>query len=1065
MRSNHPLSLSIRIAALAAIAPTLALAGNSTNSSGSASRNDGNGKNPAVTVSYSGQVALKPFSNGPAFTFLTPGTSITLYNGPNHSPVVYTANTAGATRVQLASPNFSLADTGTDYSSGVPNIQNHSALRIEWHEQGSAEGLIDVINDQVGYVGGTPLSNANSRGPSTANPTWVNTNQFTGANTLNGLTLAGGNFGNTYDATVYNRATGQNLQGGQDRVQFSQGEYKTESFARAGAASPFRSTIDAGYGQGNPALRSGATLNGLGVGGGRQSFRSSDVVNPSTDKVDPQSATGAHYTAGPWNTAGANNIDSRQFAVTAVAFTANPGTGLSRINEGDAQWLQAQGRLSNGAEFNTVSRSADTGQRIVAALNTGLDPSWAVGENDDGNTSGSAAAAAQRAVGPNIRFSGKTSGSEARNAIAQSRLGFGALSLAETRGAASTAPIRALDVAFNNQIDPTIGGAIDGSKFVHLNFDSLVDFKYEAVLISHYNTIKQPRPDLLAAYQAAHPAATADDIQTWWNDLSSDETAGGTGIKGDTYGGARAVINNVSASIGTAASGLTPASVSNAADGLFINGLLIPQLLNYKRTLDGGALTPNPLDAAQVALQQNVKSFYGDKFTPDGSSGSIDQTVGGSGTATYGALGTSETVLGAVPITAKNADGSSAGNGVAAPKGNYLFGNFNQDGKRDFASVKQSVNAALSLRATERAANVANADSSLYRGVTNNTTIASASGAPGWASTANTKGDLIVLGDFNTDGAFDGKDVYLLARGASLSDGAATDQLTTASGPSFGDQLRNSNAKLNKNAALDFAQAATANGTDLDQSFLRKTARATLRGAAVPAGATLVSNDSDGNVTYTFDAAGANAFNKLDINRDGRVTRDDAAIVDSFVGKDYRSFTDQVGAVVRTDLNPGGAAFANNGVPLDPTAAANAAIPRRQISLVDVELTDNGVITATLAAGTSDFKIIRDGLASLLLAGDTNFDGAVDFQDLVRLAQNYNTDVDRWSAADFNLSGHVDFQDLVPLAQNYNSGTVSADGSSFAADWALAQSLVPEPTSLGILAAAGAMLAARRRPS
>ena len=81
-------------------------------------------------------------------------------------------------------------------------------------------------------------------------------------------------------------------------------------------------------------------------------------------------------------------------------------------------------------------------------------------------------------------------------------------------------------------------------------------------------------------------------------------------------------------------------------------------------------------------------------------------------------------------------------------------------------------------------------------GIANSSVIAPISGSPGWAATAKTKGDLIILGDFNTDGAFDGRDLYLLAQGASLSDNAGTDQLTTASGATFADQVRNPNCAV-----------------------------------------------------------------------------------------------------------------------------------------------------------------------------------------------------------------------------------------------------------------------------
>lgn len=55
------------------------------------------------------------------------------------------------------------------------------------------------------------------------------------------------------------------------------------------------------------------------------------------------------------------------------------------------------------------------------------------------------------------------------------------------------------------------------------------------------------------------------------------------------------------------------------------------------------------------------------------------------------------------------------------------------------------------------------------------------------------------------------------------------------------------------------------------------------------------------------------------------------------------------------------------------------------------------------------------------LKGDANLDRIVDFQDLVRLAQNYNSGGKVWSQGDFNYDGTVDFNDLVALAQNYNT--------------------------------------------
>lgn len=105
---------------------------------------------------------------------------------------------------------------------------------------------------------------------------------------------------------------------------------------------------------------------------------------------------------------------------------------------------------------------------------------------------------------------------------------------------------------------------------------------------------------------------------------------------------------------------------------------------------------------------------------------------------------------------------------------------------------------------------------------------------------------------------------------------------------------------------------------------------------------------------------------------------------------------------------------------------------------------------------------------SATLKGDANLDHAVAFADLVTLAQNYNGTGKDWYQGDFNYDGNVNFQDLVSLAQNYNqsvpSSVIAASfGADFAAEFALAQSLVPEPTSLAAIVAVGGLLSRRRR--
>jgi hypothetical protein len=166
---------------------------------------------------------------------------------------------------------------------------------------------------------------------------------------------------------------------------------------------------------------------------------------------------------------------------------------------------------------------------------------------------------------------------------------------------------------------------------------------------------------------------------------------------------------------------------------------------------------------------------------------------------------------------------------------------------------------------------------------------------------------------------------------------------------------------------------------------------------------------------------------------------------------------------IRTALSTGYAGGAWNGPGIESsTAVAN---PTRALAYAEA----NDILSSS--GGTFAGQNV-DGTAVLIgytLAGDTNLDGAVDFSDLVRLAQNYNvTDGTRvWANGDFNYDGSVDFADLVKLAQNYNSalpGEPIADApTGFEAELARAFASGPEPNVLTVVAF-GSLLMKRRRP-
>lgn len=87
-------------------------------------------------------------------------------------------------------------------------------------------------------------------------------------------------------------------------------------------------------------------------------------------------------------------------------------------------------------------------------------------------------------------------------------------------------------------------------------------------------------------------------------------------------------------------------------------------------------------------------------------------------------------------------------------------------------------------------------------------------------------------------------------------------------------------------------------------------------------------------------------------------------------------------------------------------------------------------------------------------AGDANLDDFVNFDDLLIISQHYaEASTQTWLTGDFNGDTSVGFADLLLLAQNYNPPAISMGGDlsrlnhSFAADFALARSLVPEPAT------------------
>jgi hypothetical protein len=83
--------------------------------------------------------------------------------------------------------------------------------------------------------------------------------------------------------------------------------------------------------------------------------------------------------------------------------------------------------------------------------------------------------------------------------------------------------------------------------------------------------------------------------------------------------------------------------------------------------------------------------------------------------------------------------------------------------------------------------------------------------------------------------------------------------------------------------------------------------------------------------------------------------------------------------------------------------------------------------------------------------GDANLSGTVNLDDFTALAANFGATGD-WVDGDFNFDGNINLDDFTSLAANF--GLSAAD---------TARAAVPEPSALGLIAAAAMGMARRRR--
>ncbi len=170
---------------------------------------------------------------------------------------------------------------------------------------------------------------------------------------------------------------------------------------------------------------------------------------------------------------------------------------------------------------------------------------------------------------------------------------------------------------------------------------------------------------------------------------------------------------------------------------------------------------------------------------------------------------------------------------------------------------------------------------------------------------------------------------------------------------------------------------------------------------------------------------------------------------------------------------PGGADIQGGKLVLDyapgnsPATTINGLLATSFNSTGGFTNTANRLISTT-ATGTLGLGMSDDGVSAVTVGytvfGDANVDGKVNALDFNAVATNFGTTSGAlWYRGDFNYDGQVNTLDFTTLAQNFGQVAPTPTAAPDLQAPALG-SLVPEPTSMGVIGSAiGWMLSRRRR--
>ncbi len=849
----------------------------------------------------------------------------------------YNANTALLNYAGIWDP---AVPQGTEPSS------TDDRFHYSYRESGSVQGVLDVA-DSNGLL--TTSSGPTRPGdPASSLFLWKNGARFNSVSTG----YSSGTIPNTISATPNNGqvngrnykpdGTAETTQNGQDFVRIGWSDVKFQQAFSVGTSggSHNKTPTQTGYGLGN------GNIGGTNF----QRMRASEVIIGGID-------------------ASTTRLRNEDVAVIPFNLVASPGTGLAQVTKEEGKWLQATGRLSNGANFNSVTREYGSGTRNQGDNNLGLDASWGGGERDrrsknaspitgfkdaNGNpvtinlgdemkpelsiTGSTITDNNEHRVGPQLRFSDKISGSSGvRATVVAGRMGVGILSGGDSRdtnngnalvGAETSGgvPLRPLKIRWsNNTADPfTQATAANISSGAYQMWSSA-----QAVTVAPY---ANPTANDTGA-NAYKPINGDVNDQTGTTITNNSVTTVGSQTGQHNIGVHRKFLNNITQSVNsfsTTGTSFTP------ADFIINGGFMLPQTVAVSKNFDGDtSYGVNP--SYNAALAASLNGVGG---------ASYNQTNWANPSNTNGGITNGDTTSAVkyrIYASANNANSTTANKTIDITTRTNLAGDFNGDSVRDYSDTAALALAYASPMKYVNTLAAADPDGFNYNGVAVQTRTAIDGSKPILTQTTNgaavsiTDG-LLVLSDFNSNGnvttdanngtfahaAIERADVRYFLYGATVD----TLSFTGDNGTVYnGGNVPNAQTRreqgvrlgaLKKNAAIDLFNTTLDNLVDTD-----------------------LLNPTVGKIDgFTQSQANALKFEKRDVNSDGIANFYDAALVDHFDSKNITNIDHQlIARVAYSGFDAANNTGTNKRIYM---GTGNSEF----INLVDVELNDDTAINA-----------------------------------------------------------------------------------------------------------------------